>query len=283
MRCHITHRTRYDYGRRVFLEPHQVRLVPRGDACQRLLAFSAAIDPEPAGRTLVTDALGNTVLSAWFGDVTDHFEVTTEAVVETLRANPFDYLVETSRAVLPMPLDRIESVLGAACLARPEGAVRRVQALAETLRRGNGAPQDFALALLGWISANLRTVVRLEPGILDPDAVLAAGEASCRDLAVFFIAACRHVGIPARFVSGYHEGDPDSEERDLHAWAELCLPGGGWRGFDPTLGLAVADRHVVLAAAPQPDDASPVSGAFRGDGATASLAHAIRFEASPNG
>ncbi|MHC1788723.1 transglutaminase family protein [Solidesulfovibrio sp.] len=277
----ITHRTRYDYGRRVFLEPHQVRLVPRGDACQRLLAFAAAVTPEPAGRTLVTDVLGNTALVVWFSGTTDHFAVTTEALVETVRVNPFDYLVEAPRAVLPMPLDRAEAAVAGACLLPVAGECRRTLALAETLcRHGARAPQDFALALLGWISDNLRTSVRHEPGILDPDAVLEAGEASCRDLTVLFLAACRHVGIPARFASGYHEGDPDSDERDLHAWAELYLPGGGWRGFDPSLGLAVADRHIVLAASPQPDDAAPVSGSFRGDGATARLTHNIRLEVS---
>ncbi|KHK00997.1 Protein containing transglutaminase-like domain, putative cysteine protease [Desulfovibrio sp. TomC] len=278
------HRTRYDYGCRVFLEPHQVRLVPRGDASQRLLRFHAAITPEPAGRTLVTDALGNTVLMVWFVDTTDHFAVTTEAVVETLRGNPFDYLVETPRAVLPIPLTRAEAAVAASCLEPVAGEQRRTLALAERLRQdGADTPQDFALALLSWISANLRTGVRLEPGILDPDAVLAAGEASCRDLTVFFMAACRHVGIPARFASGYHEGDPDSDEQDLHAWAEVCLPGGGWRGFDPSLGLAVADRHIVLAASPHPDDAAPVFGAFRGDGGTARLTHEIRLQLSqPN-
>lgn len=277
----IVHRTRYDYGRRVFLEPHQVRLVPRGDACQRLLAFEAVVAPEPAGRALVTDALGNTALVVWFSGTTDHFAVTTEALVETVRVNPFDYLVETPRAVLPMPLVRAEAAVAGACLLPVPGECRRTLALAESLRQGGAsAPQDFALALLGWVGANLRTTVRHEPGILDPDAVLEAGEASCRDLTVFFVAACRHVGIPARFASGYHEGDPDSDERDLHAWAELCLPGGGWRGFDPSLGLAVADRHIVLAAAPHPDDAAPVSGSFRGDGSTAHLTHDIRLEVS---
>lgn len=199
--------------------------------------------------------------------------------METLRANPFDYLVDTPRAVLPMPLARGEATLDPSCLARPRGALRRTLAQAEGLRPdGGGAPQDFALALLGWMRANLRAVVRHAPGILDPDAVLAAGEGACRDLAVFFIAACRHVGIPARFASGYHEGDGDSPERDLHAWAELYLPGGGWRGFDPSLGLAVADRHIVLAAAFHPDDASPVAGSFRGDGPAARPTHDIRLE-----
>ena len=256
--------------------------MPRGDASQRLLHFQAAICPEPAGRTLVTDALGNTVLVVWFADTTDHFVVTTEAVVETLRVNPFDYLVETPRNMLPIPLTRAEAAVAASCLEPVTGEQQRTLALAERLRQdGAVTPQDFALALLAWTSANLRTSIRLEPGILDPDAVLAAGEASCRDLAVFFMAACRHVGIPARFVSGYQEGDPDSDERDLHAWAEVCLPGGGWRGFDPSLGLAVTDRHIVVAASPHPDDAAPVSGSFRGNAGTARLTHEIRLEVSP--
>jgi transglutaminase-like putative cysteine protease len=276
--CRITHRTRYDYGRPVFLEPHLVRLVPRGDAAQRLLAFAAVIEPEPAGRTLITDAWGNTVLSLWFSELTDHLSLTTEAVVETLRTNPFDYLIETPRAALPTPLDRAEAAL-AVCLEPVAGDTIQVRAMAETLRRdGAHTPQDFVLALLGWMHSQLATVCRFEPGLLAPDAVLAAGQGACRDLALVFMAACRHVGIASRFVSGYHEGDPASDERDLHAWAEVYLPGGGWRGLDPSLGLAVADRHVALAAMPHPDDASPVSGSFRGTGAGASLTHDIRLE-----
>lgn len=71
---------------------------------------------------------------------------------------------------------------------------------------------------------------------------------------------CRAVGIGARFVSGYQEGNPDQQQRDLHAWAEVYLPGGGWRGYDPTLGLAVADRHMGLAASASPSYAASVSG-----------------------
>ena len=281
MRCRIVHRTRYDYGGKVFLEPHLLRLVPRGDAAQRLLAFSAAIEPEPAGRTLITDVWGNTVLSVWFADLTDHLTVTTEATVATLRDNPFDYLIETPRAVLPVPLTPGEAVLAGDFLAPVAGAAARTAALAEAIRAdGAATPQAFAMELLGRMHARLATSSRLEPGLLEPDTVLTRKKGACRDLALVFIAACRQVGIPARFVSGYHEGDPDSDERDLHAWAEAYLPGGGWRGFDPSLGLAVTDRHVALAAAPLPDDAAPVTGSFRGTGA-AHLRHAIALEVSP--
>lgn len=282
MRCRIVHRTRYDYGREVFLEPHLLRLVPRGDAAQRLLAFAAAIEPEPAGRTFVTDAWGNTVLSVWFSGLTDHLTVTTETTVATLRDNPFDYLIETPRAVLPVPLGSGEAWLAGDCLAPVAGAASRTAGLAQAiLADGATTPQTFAMELLGRMHARLATSVRLEPGLMDPDTVLARRKGACRDLAMVFVAACRQVGIPARFVSGYHEGDPDGDERDLHAWAEAYLPGGGWRGFDPSLGLAVTDRHVVLAAAPLPDAAAPITGSFRGAAAAARLSHAIALEVSP--
>ena len=282
MRCRIVHRTRYDYGREVFLEPHLLRLVPRGDAAQRLLSFAAAIEPEPAGRTLITDAWGNTVLSVWFSGLTDHLTVTTEATVATLRDNPFDYLIEMPRAVLPVPLASGEAWLAGDCLSTVVGAASRTTELAQAILAGGATtPQTFAMELLGRMHARLATSVRLEPGLMDPDTVLARRKGACRDLALVFIAVCRQVGIPARFVSGYHEGDPASDERDLHAWAEAYLPGGGWRGFDPSLGLAVTDRHVALAAAPLPDDAAPVTGSFRGTGAAARLRHAIALEVSP--
>ena len=73
---------------------------------------------------------------------------------------------------------------------------------------------------------------------------------------------CRTVGLAARFVSGYQEGDPDSSDRDLHAWVEIYLPGAGWRGYDPTLGLAVSDRHITVAASAIPQYAAPIQGTF---------------------
>ncbi len=94
---------------------------------------------------------------------------------------------------------------------------------------------------------------------------------ACRDVAVLFMEPCRQLGIGARFVSGHQEGDPQAGERELHAWADVYLPGGGWRGYDPTLGLAVADRHVALAVSAFPKNAAPVTGSYRGTGATSTL------------
>lgn len=261
-----------------------MRLLPRTDAAQRLLSLAVAIDPEPAGRSELVDLSGNVVLSTWFFGLTDHLDVCVTATVETRRDNPFDYLLEGVKNVLPVPLTPAERLVAAACLAPVPAAAGRAQALADRLR-GEGAdtPQAFVLALLGWMSTNLATVPRETPGLLSPDSLLAAGTGACRDLTLFFLAACRHVGLPARFVSGYYEGDPESEDHDLHAWAEVWLPGGGWRGFDPAVGLAVADRHIAVAAAADPADTAPIVGTFRGEAPASRLSHAIRLELVPNG
>ena len=77
------------------------------------------------------------------------------------------------------------------------------------------------------------------------------------------MACCRSIGLAARFVSGYLYGNV-LQENDLHAWAEVYLPGAGWRGFDPTEGQAVGNNHVYLAASGEPQSIAPLSGTFRG-------------------
>lgn len=111
---------------------------------------------------------------------------------------------------------------------------------------------------------------RLEGDPLTPAETLARGGGACRDVAVLFIAACRAVGLAARFTSGYIEGSLQ-EERYLYAWAEVYLPGAGWRGYDSSLGLVVAERHVALASGPTAAAARPFVGRFRGDDVEATM------------
>jgi transglutaminase-like putative cysteine protease len=272
------HHTRYRYTRPVSLEPHLLRLTPRGDAAQRLVSVATVIRPEPVGISPCTDLYGNTVLSVWFAGLTDRLDIDVACEVTTLRRNPFDFLPDPARSRLPVVPATDEAVL-APCLVPPPVAQPGAIALARRLlEAGADTPQDFPWALVTWMGGNLTPIVRQEPGLLAPDTVLATGRGACRDLAVCAMTACRAVGLPARFVSGYQEGDPDRDERDLHAWFEVWLPGGGWRGYDPTHGLAVSDRHVALAAAPEPEGAAPVVGAFRGDEATVALSHDVRLE-----
>ena len=117
-----------------------------------------------------------------------------------------------------------------------------------------------------------------EEGAAEPaESTLAARSGSCRDLSVLFCEACRSRGIPARFVSGYEREAAVQEPAHMHAWAEVYLPGGGWRGYDPSQGLAVSTAHVALAAAADPLLAAPVSGTYRGK-AQARMSYSIAMQ-----
>lgn len=283
MRFLIHHLTRYAYDRPVFLEPHLVRLRPRSDAFQHLIQHDLRVSPNPAGIASGIDAEGGPFDQLWFDQETDALEITTTSVVETLKTNPFDYLVLFESQRLPIQLDALMHDSLAHCLKRSEVAAGDESAPLRLLTHGligevQGSPLAFLDRLSSTLFHRIRRITREEPGILSPSRTLGEGHGACRDMAVLFIELCRLASIPARFVSGYREGDPDSSEQELHAWAEVFLPGAGWRGYDPTLGLAVQNRHVALTASAHPQLTAPVSGTYRGFGAESSLQTSVRIE-----
>ncbi|MEW5819268.1 MAG: transglutaminase family protein, partial [Cyanobacteriota bacterium] len=115
-----------------------------------------------------------------------------------------------------------------------------------------------------------------------PTETLKTCQGSCRDMAILFVDACRSMGMAARFVSGYQETDPCKKDANLHAWAEVYIPGGGWRGYDPSTGLLVTDKHVIIAASSNPLNTIPVSGTFRADDATSEMNFSITIETDKN-
>ena len=131
---------------------------------------------------------------------------------------------------------------------------------------GRDTQAAFPLVLAGMIADDFTLGFRADGVPHAPVTTIESGGGACRDLAVLFVECCRAMGLAAQFVSGYVLLDtPESEEPpDLHTWGEVYLRGGGWRGYDPSHGLAVADRHVVVAAAAYPVDAAPVTGTYRG-------------------
>ena len=260
----VEHTTRFDYSEPVKLEPLAVRLRPRADRSQFLLYFEMNLDPAPAGLTEVSDLDGNDTVMAWFTEETTSLEISTRLQAETLRTNPFDYLVLDPRLLeLPMKYPIEES--GALFRNLQPSGDTDVTALAwDLLSAGGGSAPLFLTELAGRLAADIEGEVRLEGEPYAPAETLSRGRGSCRDVAVLFMDACRSVGLAARFVSGYHEGDPDIDEKYLHAWAEVYLSRVGWRGFDPTLGLAVADRHLAVAAGPTAGSAAPSEGSYRG-------------------
>lgn len=281
MRFHTSHITRFRYTAPVYLEPHVIRLRPRSDSWQRLVRYRMAIEPEPSLLSDVLDSEGNSVAHAWFSELTDSLAICTEFEVETLRVNPFDFLLlgeGSMRVPVEYPPEFATSLAGA--LARSEPSARAVDEFANRVADQSGRrTTEFLTLLTEEIHSRHRVVVREHGDPLPPSETLATQQVACRDLAVLFADCCRSVGIAARFVSGYTASESGADEHHMHAWAEVYLPGGGWRGYDPSLGLAVADRHIAVAAAGAASRAAPTAGSFRGDATAGPLSVEIAVHA----
>ena len=157
-------------------------------------------------------------------------------------------------------------------------AARRPTAVDAFARSIEGEGMPFLTALTRRLHEEFAHTIREEGPAEPAESTLAARSGSCRDLSVLFCEACRSRGIPARFVSGYEREAAVQEPAHMHAWAEVYLPGGGWRGYDPSQGLAVSTAHVALAAAADPLLAAPVSGTYRGK-AQARMSYIIAMQA----
>lgn len=276
----INHTTRYEYNKRVFLEPHILRLIPRNDPVQTLHEFSYHINPEPVDKSFNLDIDGNNNITIWFNDVHKYFEIKTVCRVETKRTNPFDFIVTDVEAIkLPVKYPReYEDVLKPYILNYTKPTKNLVEFANSILKNSSASTMCFLFNLSSNIHQNFEKTER-KFGLPYPfEKTLKEKKGSCRDLTVLFIEACRVFGLAARFVSGYHLSDNPNEQNNLHAWAEVYLPGGGWRGYDPSLGLAVSSYHVALASGYHPSLAAPVSGSYRGTDISAELSYEIQFE-----
>lgn len=270
----IEHVTEYRFTRPVFFEPHYLRFCPRTDGSQRVTRFDLQIEPAAAGYTQSLDVEGNVVTQAWFNEVHDRMSLRAVSEIETFRHNPYDFLVTPTNARLPVGYQPWEQALLGPALKRWAVPIYVDPSweLAEQMRTASrGEVIPFLTQLTETIYHRFKRVHREQGSPWPPETTIEQRQGACRDLAVLWIDICRSVGLAARFVSGYYEDDADREKHFLHAWGEVYLPGAGWRGFDPTLGLAVADRHVAIAASADPQRAAPVSATYRGSNVEAEL------------
>lgn len=280
MRYSISHTTTYHYNQAVKLAAHTVRLCPRCDGVQSLKHFAIEILPEPSKVSNILDLEGNTCLRLWFADAAvTQLRIHATSEVETLRTNPFDYLCEpwATQAPLDYPSSLAAYLTPYLKPARTVALNPQVVDLAQSLmQKTEGNVGLFLTQLAQTIHGLCQYTHRPIGKPQAAEVTLSQRSGSCRDFAVLYMAACQAVGLAARFTSGYQEGDEDWETHELHAWSEVYIPGGGWRGFDPTHGLAVADRHIALAAAAYPEGAAPVSGKLRiGDSARSTLDYQV--------
>jgi len=260
----IIHRTHYHYSQPVFLEPFMVRLRPRCDASQTLHDYKIKVTPSPSGITHCTGLYGNNIETIWFDGLHENLLIEVQTQVETHRGNPFNFFV-TDPAALMLPIEyepQLSKVLGH-YLTRDSEHSHLATFAQDAVQAAKSETIPFLTILAESIYQRLEYMLREQGDPWTPEETLKQGKGSCRDFAMLFIDICRSVGIAARFVSGYCIGDA-ADGGDMHAWAEVFLPGAGWRGFDPSRGLSVDDDYVVVAVGQLPTEAAPTFGSFRG-------------------
>jgi len=275
----IRHSLHYRYDRPVFLEPLTLRLTPRQDSSQRLLHHSLEVEAAPSGRSDGLDADGNACVVIWFDDLQERLDLAVTMEVETLRDNPFNWIItDPAVASLPARYDAATALSLSPFFAGEPVDPGVVAWAGELAAGGQRATAPFLMALADAIHHGFHHVGRPDGDPLEPAETLAGRSGACRDTAMLYVAACRSQGLAARFVSGYSmHHPPEVTEQELHAWAEVYLPGAGWRAYDPSLGLAVADGHVALAAAPDHRLAAPLSGSYRGTGVGSSMDYRVEL------
>lgn len=275
MHLHVRHTSEYIYDHPVALGPQTLYLYPRTYPYQRLLRYDLTIDPEPSRIVRNVDVEGNVQQLVYFSHPTDHLYVTVEIELQSDEFNSFDFVLfpfETQR--VPFRYAKDDDDLLQPYLERV-GVTERVESWARQLAAGAGWQTTAFLTALSQSIRQFTYEIREVGAPYPPEQTLTLRKGSCRDYVTLFIAACRSLGIAARFVSGYLFGNPQ-QEHQLHAWAEVYLPGAGWRGFDPTEGSVVVNRHIFLTSTARPELAAPISGTFSGQ-ANSTLKSELQF------
>ncbi len=269
----LTHNTSYVYDRQVGLGPQIVRLRPAPHCRTEILAYSLKITPDPHWLNWQQDPQSNWLARIVFPEPVREFRIAVDLIADMAVINPFDFFLEPQ--VEEYPIDSLYAAwlqreLAPYLEAEPAGP--RLREWLSAVPRMNCRTIDFLVDLNRTLQQHIRYLIRLEPGIQTCEETLARGSGSCRDSGWLLVQILRHLGFAARFVSGYliqlkpdekpldGPAGTDVDFTDLHAWAEVYLPGAGWIGLDPTSGLLAAEGHIPLACTPDPASAAPVTG-----------------------
>lgn len=271
MLLNIEHATSYFYRQPVRFGPHRllIRAIEGHDVQIRRSGLTIA----PAHRIRwLHDVFGNSLAIVDFTETAARLDVRSTLTVEQYNTNPFEFVLDPYACALPfkyLPVEQAD-VAPYRQTAHPADTEAIAAWVRPFLRADDTAGTlEFFAALNRSVPLFFQYTRREEPGVQTPGETLRKRSGSCRDFALLFMEAARHLGVAARFVSGYlcrAEGTTDAGVANdaTHAWAEVYLPGAGWKGFDPTCGILAADLHVRTAVTRDPAQAIPVAGSFSG-------------------
>ncbi|WP_163835605.1 transglutaminase family protein [Spartinivicinus ruber] len=270
----LTHHTEYHYDKAISMSPHVFRLRPAPHTRTPIKSYSLKIYPENHFINWQQDPFGNYLARVVFPEQTRKFWFTVDVIADMTVINPFDFFLESYAEKFPFEYEsQVKHDLLPYLKAEPASKAFQelINAVKPTAKQNTA---DFLVAVNQAIFKSIGYNIRLEPGIQTVDETLEKKIGSCRDSAWLLVQLFRQMGLAARFVSGYlvqltadeksldGPSGPEQDFTDLHAWAEVYVPGAGWIGLDPTSGLFASEGHIPLACTPEPASAAPVTGAI---------------------
>jgi uncharacterized protein (DUF2126 family) len=286
----LNHVTHYRYDRQVNLGPQVIRLRPCPHSRTRILSYSLRVLPGTHFINWQQDPQGNYLARLVFPEPTREFRVEVDVVAEMAVHNPFDFFLEPEAEHFPFAYNAAQRHELQPYLEKVADADAgdRFAAYLAGISREKQRTVPFLVALNAQLQKDIGYLIRLEPGVQTPEETLHKASGSCRDSAWLLVQLLRHLGLAARFVSGYliqltadvksldGPSGPEADFTDLHAWCEVYLPGAGWVGLDPTSGLFAGEGHIPLACSPEPSSAAPITGVV--DECECEFSHAMKVE-----